>query len=255
MRRPGVGMGRRRGFRGIGGGVSEWTPRELAALQRWWRASNGLTGDPVTAWKDVENAVDVEAGNAVARGTLGGQVVPHFDGAADYLQDGGSTADYKYLHDGTGGTIVLVASLDAASGARAAVVTGSGVGTTVGTYLATDGTGSVIWIIGNGTATVISIDSTSTPFATPGAHVISAAYGTGQTLDAVLRIDGTEDATMDQTAAPSTGNATNVLTVGARAAGASRWWDGPIAEVLFFNAILSAEDLARVEDFLMGIYL
>jgi hypothetical protein len=107
MRRPGTGVGRRSGFRGIGGGAP-WTPARLTSLRAWYRSDLGITlsGSDVTAWADQSGIGNhLTDGGVSARrpaysasdAAFGSRPSLTFDGVAEYLSDaafslGGDTA-------------------------------------------------------------------------------------------------------------------------------------------------------------------
>lgn len=81
--------------------------------------------------------------------------------------------------------------------------------------------------------------STSTPF---------LASGVRNTSVIEAFIDGSGDGTTSVSGTAKTGS-TNI-TVGSFANSALQVWDGAIAEILFYNAVLSSGDIAAVETYL-----
>lgn len=93
MRRPGIGVARRSGWRGIGGGApasaAPFTPEDVAGLEAWYRGDDTVdSGGVVATWSDksgnVRPLTQATAGNRPAPVTRAGQRALSF--TTDFLQ-------------------------------------------------------------------------------------------------------------------------------------------------------------------------
>lgn len=223
-------------------------PTQIASLQRWWKGGVGITGNPITAWVDTKGSATLD--NAVTpppAETVNGIVVPSFDGVDDFLNDSGAAAGtYDYLHTGAGMTIAAVVRRDSASGADCWLSTGDDQTTEIGAYCGSPGTNVARFVITNGSAYVIDVSSTGTPFSTTALNVIVVTHSTAD--GARLYINGSADGTASNAATPSSSNASNALIVGSRTG--SRQWDGAVLDLLLFNAIVSSGERGNLTSYL-----
>lgn len=244
-RRPGVGAGRRSGFRGVGGGgPPAFSPQGVAASDQIAWHNQTLTDDGagnvnpyVDDWtgEDLTNATAGNRPNLVADDPdFGGRDSASFNGTSDVqVAPTGTEADWKPGHDGTGVNI----GLDLFCGNTAAAT--QIIYTTMTTISAASIGGFLQWDqvaqnvdlqIANGVAWVIRVSSAPGSVTANARHRFAFSY---KHPDWALWMDGLVLMSGQVVLTPSSSNPTQRLFVGA--ASAARRWTGKLAENLWFK--------------------
>lgn len=236
---------------------TSWTPASMTGLHRWWRADTGVTGDPVTNWLDSQASADLEdATSAPDMTTLGGQDALSFVNANnDALHETGSTAAYTYLHDGTGGTAIVVLNNDAVSNGDVLETQTVGSAAEIGFCLRFNAATTFMLRIGNGTGSWMVDTSGSLG---SGRHYVVVRTDAAQANDYEVYFDQvtTPDLSGTFTGSPSVSSASDNLTVAAPTTGGtpSGNWDGDIAEIILLDQWATDDDLANLHTYLVSRY-
>jgi hypothetical protein len=158
---------------------------------------------------------------------------------------------FKFLHDGTGGTLLIACRLGTTADpntvygiASSSAASAANVGFTL-TYddraSSSRSDGLTIGVY-NASSTIINIiTNDSLPANTDG--VISATFGISQTPDFNLAVGGDSVATANVASAASSANSTNNFAIGGLGGGGSSPMTGRVYAVLAINRILSAAEI------------
>jgi len=244
------------------GRVAAWTPASLAPYEYWRGDAVGLA-DPVASWASTGSK-----GNALAQSNatfkpayvasyapLGSQPVVHASGTNKFLGTGaGSVTDYKFLHNGAGMTIALVADITVESAVRQILSTQLLLAlANVGCLLYLDASNRVNFATGNVTIQVVAAQSSAL---TSGPRVIVVRYsstrGTAGTR-AEMRIGRAVNGTSGEAATPSSANASDQLRVTASAA-ATFGATARVAELMLLDRVLTDTEVSTYESYVLGRY-
>lgn len=205
------------------------------------------SSDRSTAAKHLVQATAANQPQWVAsHASLLGRPVLQFDDTDDFLA-ASTAADWTFLHDGTGCTM-LIALRPTDSGTDGAMLaTGGHAGTVRGTLLSYDGASQrVQYFLADGAAFIVAVSSAGNSVLRGVPHVISARYSESATPKYSVRCDGVEVLSGSPTAAPSASAPAAALRVGARTDGATPL-GGQVSQVAVFSRYLDTDTLLRVE--------
>lgn len=238
-----------------GGASSVWTPASVAAADRgfWFESTivhDSGTPDKVTEWTDLWGSYDVAPDVVGHEPEYIGNDTDYAAGVSiDFtsvnLDDltGGTNADFKYLHDGSGGTVGGAFNCKNTAAAQVVIGTMNSAATNTGLLIITDGTAEDMQIYwGDGTGAFVLNTSTSAS-SCPINQVNTFAFqcedaASGDDwyfwLNGSLVLSGTISVT------PSTANSTGELHIGRRVA--STWYfDGTMGEMVGLKGLYGAE--------------
>jgi len=263
-------------------GVGGWTPAQLylASEQGAWydpgdlstlsqtsggTLGNVAVGDPVGKMLDKSGngkhfTQPVSALRPILRQDSNGFYYLEGDNTQKWMSVIGSAAYFKFLHDGTGGTLGIAAALEDTPAVNASrwlmhtneVTTSyAGLGIGLNTY---SGLGSSVVRIGNGSTNVINNFSTNGDFRTDGIgmHLV-ASYKSQSGADFRYYLDGSQGTPNGfESNAPTSGNAYNDLTL--FTTNASAYFRGK-----FYGAVIVAREISSAERqnlarYLRGLY-
>lgn len=250
---------RRRGFRGAypaAGGAAPEVPETIPDLYRWWRADSGVStvGGVVDSWTDLVAGATLSQSTASARPTptthadLGGRDCLLFDGADDDLVSDEAASVWRFLHDGTGMTVFLVARQGAASNNHAFCWTSmgrlfgvAGVGTR---WAYRSSITDIQGYVANASAQILL--STSGTWSDNTALWRSISYTTGTDPDASQDWSGASAVTANDTGTPDSGDSADTLHVGGThpSLGAGSGFVGHLAEIIFYDRELTPSEIA-----------
>lgn len=216
--------------------LASFSPLSISGLAVWYDASDAATitdtGGLVDSWADKSGNSRTLTGTLTARPTTGTRTqnslnVLDFDGSNDYL--GASSA----FTQGTSDTVFIVCLND--DGADA---------TTQFSYMADSATSHTrlgkastnAWRINSGATLDGGTPNTS-------AHLMVGVFN-GASSE--LRLDGAS-----LTSGDAGSNSTSLAPHVGRNRNGSQYWDGWIAEILHYDSVLSAGNIALVEGYLL----
>jgi len=251
-----------------------FNPKSIAGIKMWLDASDSstitLNGGNVSAWADktgnATNASQVTAASQPAYNATGqnGRGIIEFD-STEFLTWAGSmgaTALFNYLHNATGGTIVMVLRADSTSDPNAIryILTNSNTSTGntgIGVFLddragVSRNNGLVLSVNRGVSGQATSSGLTNNAFPSANAFaVLSVALDNANATAAsriVARVNGsgiTTGNTLTNTAA--TGNASTNMFLGNFGGGNSL---NAVAEILFYEGVLATSAMSRIEKYL-----
>lgn len=227
-----------------------------ANYYRDWNADLGVstTGGLVDTWTDQANS-KVLTGTGATRpqetttAQFTGNVI-EFDGVSEYLQQAASTSEYNFLHDGSGGAIIIVAEKTTSAGLIDVLVSNSFTGADVGFRTQHNFAGDFSNVVGNGSGTnsVINNSTTVVPITTAYSYVANIDADNATAADrSELIISGTSEKNNVQTQPVSVADATSDLTVGARTNLSSFFANVNIKRIIISNALLTPTQLAAIQ--------
>lgn len=237
------------------GGGAGFVPTEVAGLLLWLKGDTGVYSDagttpavntdPVYQWND-------QSGNAnhVLQATLGlrplyatniqnGKAVIDFDGSDDTLKNTATsliTANTAY-------TVFVVAKSDIAGGGALFCIR---LTTTYSGSIVVESAG-VDYMHGDGVNAASNITIADSAFKT--SPFLTVHRYTGASAVPTFFVNAAERAVTGGTA-QGTESGTTGFSVGMTTAAAVQWWNGWIAEVLFYNTALSTANRQSVESYL-----
>lgn len=268
-RRPYAGVNRRSGFRGIGGGGgggTPWLPSDIADLLGWWRADFvESAGSDVTRMTDLSgngHHLDAPSGKepqlTASNATLNSQPTVDFRTAStSYMRPVTATnSDWNSLHDGTGSTLLLVAT-----------PRGSSAEFWVATYAINNTPGFAYRWVNTGTGTLSDItgktggfifnENTGASSAPAGTGVVlTRIYEEGRTPEEEMGCTGATLTTASSGSAPDSSDANQLLVFGAQAGGAPSTGYGnfDLAEAMIVGASVSAAEESALTSYLTARY-
>ena len=223
-----------------GSGASQSLPEQLGAVA-WWDGSQGKTvngSDEVTAWEDQINGYVLTPDEGVDNpGNVSGGVA---FATQDRLANASLGATFKFLHDGTGGSIYIRLTPDLTTNANmvgAGLVSSSG----PGTYLFRVSTGTMVWRVLNNAGTAIAQLNTSSAFTT-GVEV-NVAVSVGTTITSWL--NGTINSGGSVTS-PSSSDAAG-FAVGSTFATTLQDGQETVAQVIIFDKVLTTDEVQQLD--------
>ncbi len=255
-RRPGVGDGRRSGFRGIGGGGGGAAPAwdwltSLPSAALIYDTSYNKNGATTSQWNDRATATSsplIQATGTAqptwsdADATFGGKPSQSFDGG-DHMAIA-TAADAKFMHDGTGCTYHLIFYCNDVANPQMLMDNTNFSGANPGVSIRFDGTGQTVRaIVTNGAALIC--DSGLIACARGAVHIASWRYKEGSSPEWSFHLDGTLAASGSSTGAPSAANPSGVLRVGRRTTTVDQFLIGKEAVVAIYNDYHSDAQIAQ----------
>ena len=241
-------------------------PDTVSNLYAWYDAGAGVeeaaaspaaNGDPVEYWLD--QSID---GYDLSQAVLGNRPtftsvssftnLPEvtFNGSNSSLVSSDAASTWKFLHDGTGCTLIMVIRpssgyfiLDTGNAATASS------GMTID-WLTPD---DIRLRIFNGTGSaLLSLTTTSGVVPTSGA-IVTIRHGSAHSPNAELRVNGIEILNGNYSGSPSTSDPAGTLHLGTRVS-SDLYWAGGILELVLYDAILSDSDMNTVETYIRDKY-
>jgi len=258
------------GIASASGSYGVFDPRYIAGCKMWLdgadSASVSLNSGNVAEWRDksgnLTHATQFTAASQPAYNSTGlnGRGVVEFD-ATEALAWASSTAAFNYMHNATGGSLVMVLQQDSSSDPNAIryILTNSNTSTaSTGFGIYSDDRSSVTRNNGfvAGVNRGVSGQGTSSGFANnafPSANgyaVLSVAFDNANATAAsrvITRVNGTA-VSMGNTStnAAATGNASTNLFLGNFGGGGSL---RGVAEMVFYEGVLSTASFSRLESY------
>lgn len=162
----------------------------------------------------------------------------------------GTTADFSYLHDGNGGSLLLVARTTLATGIRYLLDTQGGSTIATGALVYLDNANALHFLVGNGSGT--PLDLSTTAVAQNVGFVLLVRFATAQTPDCDVRLNRASVASGNAGALTGGASATALLINGS--AGASAGDVGDRVEIVTWSRYLSAADVTAVESYVLATY-
>lgn len=253
--------------------ASGFNPRSIAGLKLWLDASDSTTitlnGSNVSEWRDKSGAGSPAAAQATAASQpafnatgVNGRGSIDFD-ATESLAFASSTASFNYLHNATGGTMLIVWKPDTSSNPDAIrwlLNNSNNSSANTGISLSFDDRSSVSrnnrisMIVNRGASGVStsSVVSNNDFIAAADAFCLLSVVCDNANATAGNRLflyhNGTSSGVANTlTNAASTGNATTNLTIGNFGGGGS---PASVAEMIFYEGVLTSANRSRVEKYL-----
>lgn len=149
----------------------------------------------------------------------------------------GVGSNFEFLHDGTGGTLVVVINDNGSTSTRIINTADFG-GTLKGIYLRSTTTTAWDYFIGNGSVNVRTATKSGTP---KGLQCVVASWKSTSSPDAYVRANGVVG-TVSGSGTLATGAAVHGLQIGSTASSTN----GDLAEIITFPKELSAAELASL---------
>lgn len=240
-------------------GFSRYNPKTILGvnLKLWLRSDLGITlnGTTVSAWADQSgNELDFSWPTAAAQPTYtaidsnwNDKPSLSFDGVNDILASDASSSSWKFLHDGTGGGLIVVMRPETLGNAN---IMGTGDGDSGAKLLMFGGAGGGRLWISDGIAGQASCVNTAFPaasFVVNEKHSYGYAYREGRPGNefAIFK-DGAEVGTGDSSADPSAAAATGTAVIGNIITGDPHT---TITEIVAFNIYPSATQSAGLQNY------
>lgn len=243
-------------------------------LAAWYRGDvTGVvvTGSGVSQWTDQSgNGRHVLQGTDAARppftasdARFGNRGSVNPDGAVtnpDFLKASVASSNFKFLHDGTGGSVLAVVyTLAGTTNSRVIIDTCNASGSNVGFSMFRAGTndsnGTLTAVVAAGGGTNAIAHTTAAGTFNPGvAYVLCWTYAEGRAgTEWELRLNRNATASGNSTAAPNTGNPLDTLCVG-RLTTSTLNWRGAFAELALINRALTTDEMKSFEAYALSYY-
>jgi hypothetical protein len=244
-------------FRGLK--TANWLPNLIPDCEYWARADMGVTIDVgVEDWQnqgDLGNSFDQSTDdhqptfNALG---FGGEDSITYDGNDDELIYNGTKADFKFLHDGTGGTFfAIIDSDDGVVFDTARFSTTTNIGFAV--RITTTAGGRLHVYVNNGTGTRSVDQYVSYTLGTP--SIVIVRISTGETDQYDVRLNGVQVMNGSFAAACSSADPTNLATIGTLAGGAFYDQDGELPEQGAYSRYISNAECDLLKDYADDRYI
>lgn len=262
-RRPGAGLNRRAGVRGIGG-PPPWHPRMLSGLfaAYYGNLNKVLIGPPdINVWGDdktggtpsgsqdlTATAAGARPAEKLASALMNGQDTLAFDGG-DRIR-GDTASDWTTIHDGTGGSYAhIFHSTKSAAGNQVLGDNNNLNANSVGHHCYYQGNNQrLIAVAKNGSVSTFSLVSGNGTVTVDATHLAVVRYEEGRTPNEWdVRVDGAELGSGDSAAAPSASDAAFALALGATAFTAFNFLTGEIGASFFASEAWSDAEVALLE--------
>ncbi len=238
--------------------ITEWTPDELPGCALWLRADRGVTlsGAQVTSW-----ANQGSLGGAFNPGSSPSFVAsdPDWSGRPSIAFDGNMLVSslpasaWRFLHDGTGCTVLVVARWTGGTSLPRLFSTGSGGGTQAGLIgYVNQSTHALVWACATGSAVLFTIGSSPVAPGTPA--ILTLRHGASASPQREAQLDGEAFGAGSYAGSPISGDPAETCRLGAWGGGSSPI-EATMTEVIAFDRILSDEELERVHGYLERRYL
>ncbi|MEZ4942636.1 MAG: hypothetical protein R3D58_17310, partial [Saprospiraceae bacterium] len=218
-----------------------------ANLLTWYKASNGVTGDPVSAWQDAVNGYDVIQNNAAHRPAFQSAAMNFnpallFDGGNDHLE---YTAG-RFIATNASGTMFGAATNAGDGGYENLADLGID-----NPHMGKLNAQQIMWMNGSGPVQIVQPGN----FATDRSHVWGYFWnGGGPNVGSGLRLNGTEfyDPTTEATLVANSGYVDGLWTIGAY--DGIETWNGLISEIILYDRNLAVWEKDKVETYLAVKY-
>lgn len=251
-RRYDILRGDRRGNQSVLGYDSGISPGQLPNVYAWYRSDTGITiGTGVAGWDDQVGTNDITQSVVGAQPpytnpfvALNNQpVVGVFDGTADFMRAPlGLEADWSFLHNGTGSTIIVYGGTGALGAARRIIDTNGGSATASGVSVAVNATGNILWNVGTGALPVIGAASAALPANTPFYCICRSSSAVSPNWS--YTVNGVTSSGAN-TNPPGASNPLYVPNIGRRGSG-SHFYNGVLAEVAFVKRYITDQEVSRL---------
>lgn len=247
--------------------VNAWSPTSFASTWAWHRGDVGKTiATGVSQWDDqapaVGGAYTFTNGAGGAQPSVlensadwGGQTALGFDGN-DSLSNA-STSATNFLHNGTGATLAMAFRQAAGSGNGTVIDSCTSTTINTGVNVVHDATNQrIIVLVGKGSAgnAVISYTGANNSALNATRRFLVVRHKGTNTPNFDIRSNGASVASGSYLNAPSVGNATGELRLGARAGTLGVPLNGSIAEVVMCTDYLSDADVQQLERYFTARY-
>lgn len=170
----------------------------------------------------------------------------YFDGGDQFRDADGSLSAYKFLHDGTGATCLVVTEHPGSAAAETWFSTNNGTSAAVGVNHSRNG---VLvrdqFDVTNGTGGQLPVSVTDSN-TDDEIHVLVFSHGTSRTPDAEVRFDQNQDLSANYSFTPSTADHAGRLTIGRRPNSVSPL-TGYIHEFACWSSTMSTSELEALE--------
>lgn len=223
----------------------------LSSLQAWWDPTiddyfTFSTGAQVSAWLSRAGALGAiswgqatsanQATRALAVANMGNKNTVRFDGTNDFFTISNQNA-VKFLHDGTGATVIWVRRIDSTGPATQQILLSAALNTEIGvglSYTTTPAT-SLRWRNGSGTL-LAALDPAGS-----GVRDASAWEAVSYADELITHARSGSVTTAADTVGqePSASNPTRALILGSTAVATTNPLKGDLGDVLMFSEVLS----------------
>jgi hypothetical protein len=204
------------------------------------REESASDGDVISP-TDQQGSLDATNGNGVEyqSSAINGQPAYYFDGATYWAQVPNSTSAFNYLHDGSGGTVYVVADIASDVGIfKRLVYNGGGGGT--GVNLNTDDSGGLRYKVNN--------EGPNTGGGDRSERILTGVTSSTETPDLELFGDGNSLHTYDSQGFDS-GDAIDNMNIGGQDGG-EQLFAGYIGPILSYNVRHDSQTRSEVRDYL-----
>lgn len=249
------------------------TPADISGLSLWLETAHrgiyadatletlALDTEDVLGWRDLSaNGFDAtEATTAPVLDDDGANGLPEleFTAANGDKLTAGTAADWKFMHDGTGGTVFVVAQTANEVNSPLCATGGlSGAGFILFNDDSSTSEGRLSFALHNGSSGILNLQAGTTANAMPVAtwHVACATHKTGDApFDVNVYIDNAWLMGANPSGALPTGNSQGGFIIG-NEPGSAIDLTGGVAAVLAFNRVLTEPERRAVTDYLGSRY-
>ena len=227
----------------------------------WDAASLTTTGVLIDAALSLTGSGRSIIGTAGSRPTLTndpiiGKNCFGFDGTSDFMQVLGSTGMYNFLHDGSGGTVIVVFKpITKPSVVGIIVNTGFGY-PQIGSRVQYNSTRAIEGVSSNGTSNIY-VNTTVPTYPLNQFHSMISTYDVAQPVAAnrgsIIVDNGTPSTNNSTSGTPSVLNAVGNFTIG-RSTLASFYLNANVAEIIIIKRVLTPTDIIAVNTILTNDY-
>lgn len=241
-----IGLGIGIGF----GGAAAFDPSQLSGLVGYYHADDYAAQPFSSRLADNSGSGKVlsTTGSAssptYAANQVGGRAGLSLDSTGNKRLKWSSVSDGRFLHDGTGCTVVTISKPTLTSAQNSLLDTSNTTG--IGFMLAHDGTNDR-WqaIVRNGGGAILTLNGANGTSPEGSPYFTAFRYQEGLSPEAVLTVDAVDVATGSTSGAPSTGvDPVGALALSMTTSATSRHFGGYVHAVLIFNRYLSDAEIA-----------
>jgi len=183
-----------------------------------------------------------------------GKNVADFDGVSEYMRVFGSTGEYNFLHDGSGGCVIVIYTSYTTPAIQSQLVANSF--GNIGFRIQHSPAGTINSVVRNASANIVS--NLATEITTNGEYnssVTTFDVGNATLADRLEQVTNSVSEKNNSTSGtPTAANAANNLTIGRRSNASSFYLDGSIAEVIILDTIPTPSQLADIQTILSQDY-
>jgi hypothetical protein len=223
----------------------DWNPDVSASLS--------VTGSAVDSIASVglNTAAFTQSGAArpqLVANQINGKPVIRFDGATSFMEIAASTALFNFLHNSTGGTVIIVSRVDSLGVANSLIANSVGA-TEVGSRFIKRVSNKFGNIASNGTANVIDDSSTNDYANNQYNSTISIVDPANATANqrSFITLNGSTSNNNAETSAPSSANAARDISMGRRHVTPFQYFNGDIARIIIVDAKATPTQQAQVQ--------